>query len=293
MREEELEKLEIKNKRKEYFLTIIKGAIVGGTMIVPGVSGGSMAMILGVYNKLITAVSSFLKSVKENAIFLSLFIVGAAVGLVVLSHPLLYLMDNFMRPFMYFFIGAVAGSIPMVYRQARVGEWTLRSSLKQLFYLMIGMIIVLVFAFMPDNTFTGTGLTLGDNVALQLFTGVIAAVALVLPGISVSYMLVLMGIYDTTVAAISRLDILYLMPMALGVFLGIVLVTKLLENAMEKHPEPTYIIILGFMIGSIIQVFPGLPSGIVEWLLSASLAIVGFDVILSISGSELKRASVL
>ena len=288
MDKDNVEKLEIKYKRKDYIFTMIKGAIVGGTMLVPGVSGGSMAMILGIYNRLIASVSSFLKNIKDNFIFLGLFAAGAVAGLVILSHPLLYLMENCNRPFMYFFIGAVAGSIPMVYRQAKIRERTLQSVLKQLIYLVIGMSVVVLFAIVPEDAFTGAGLNPRDNIVLQLFTGVIAAVALVLPGISVSYMLVLMGIYDTTVAAISRLDILYLMPIALGLFLGIVLVTKLLESAMEKHPEPTYIIIIGFMIGSVVQVFPGLPNDVVEWLLSACLAIVGFNVILSISGNELK-----
>ena len=275
-----------KTDRSSNGLAFIKGAIIGGTMLVPGVSGGSMAMILGIYDRLITAVSSFLKDIKRNVIFLLLFVFGAGFGMLALSHPISYLMEHYTKPFMYFFLGAVAGSVPFVYRHARVEDKTWKSRFKQLMCLILGMTVVLIFAFIPEDTFITNNMSMGGDITVQLLAGVIAAVALVLPGISVSYMLVLMGIYDSTVDAISKLDILYLMPMALGLFLGIVLITKLLENAMKKHPEPTYLIILGFMIGSIAQVFPGLPQGITEWLLCANLAVGGFGAILGISSVE-------
>ncbi len=274
---------------KSNCFVFLKGAVIGGTMLVPGVSGGSMAMILGIYNRLIGAVSSFLKDVKGNILFMIIFVAGAGVGMIGLSHPISFLMENYTKPFMYFFLGAVAGSVPLVYRHARTEDKGWKSRLKQLAYLVLGMVVVMIFAFIPQDTFTGGGVNTSGNIAIQLLAGVIAAVALVLPGISVSYMLVLMGIYDSTVAAISRLDIFYLMPIGLGLFLGIVLVTKLLETAMNRHPEPTYLIILGFMIGSIAQVFPGMPHGIVEWLLCANLAVGGFGAILGISSADMSE----
>lgn len=271
--------------KKSQGVTFIKGAIIGGTMLVPGVSGGSMAMILGIYDRLISAVGTFLKDVKSNLLFLCIFAFGGVVGMIALSTPISYLMEHFTKPFMYFFLGAVAGSIPFVYRHAKVNDNAWTSRVKQVLYLIVGMVVVMTFSFLPEDTFVG-GSETGGNIVVQLIAGVIAAIALVLPGISVSYMLVLMGIYDSTVNAISRLDIFFLLPMGLGLFLGIVLITKLLENAMKKHPEPTYLIILGFMIGSVVQVFPGLPVGAVEWLLCVNLALGGFGVILGISSAD-------
>ena len=275
-----------KSSRQENGVAFIKGAVIGGTMLVPGVSGGSMAMILGIYDRLIGAVGSFLKDVKCNFMFLCIFALGGAVGMVVLSNPISYLMEHFNKPFMYFFLGAVAGSIPMVYRHAKVKDKSWISRMKQVGYLLIGIAIVMNFAFMPEGTFVGGDTHSSGNVVIQLVAGVIAAVALVLPGISVSYMLVLMGIYDSTVNAISRLDIFYLLPMGFGLFLGIVLITKLLEGALTKYPEMTYLVILGFMIGSVVQVFPGLPEGIMEWILCVNLALAGFGVIFAISNGE-------
>ena len=269
------------DNKNENINAVIKGAIIGGTMLVPGVSGGSMAMILGIYNRLIGAVSSFFKDKKRNLIFLILFVIGAGVGMLLFAKPLLVLIENYTKPMMYFFMGAVAGGIPMMYRHAQIKE----PSFKLAIYVLIGMAIVLLFAFLPEDIFAGTDAADKTNIIIQVIAGIIAAIALVLPGISVSYMLLIMGLYDKTMSAIAELDIIFLLPMAVGLILGIVLITKLLENAMERYPQPTYLIILGFIIGSITQVFPGLPQSY-EWIICAVLAIAGYYLIRLISTAE-------
>ena len=86
------------------------------------------------------------------------------------------------------------------------------------------------------------------------------AVALILPGISVSYLLLLLGLYDKTMQAISEFYMPFLIPLAIGLIVGIIAATKLLERAMDRHPQPTYLMILGFILGSIFNIFPGIPS---------------------------------
>lgn len=260
---------------------LYKGAIIGGTMLVPGASGGSMAMILGIYNKLISSISSFFKDIKKNIIFLTIFIVGAVIGMIIFAKPLLNLIENYTLPMMYFFIGAVAGGVPMIYKHAQVNT----ISWKDILYVIIGMAIVLVLAFLPEDVFSGGDGNNSTKIYIQILSGIIAAIALVLPGISVSYMLLLMGLYDKTVRAIGHFDIGYLMPMAIGLFIGIVIITKTLEKAMDKHPRPTYLIILGFVIGSIVQVFPGLPQNY-GWIICGVLAIAGYFSVSIISKNE-------
>lgn len=269
------------NTKSDSLNAVIKGAVIGGTMLVPGVSGGSMAMILGIYNRLISAVSSFFKDIKGNLIFLILFVLGAGVGMLLFAKPLLSLIENYTRPMMYFFIGAVAGGIPMIYRHAQVKS----VSVWQIIYIIVGMAAVLVFAFLPENIFGGEGAADNTNIIIQVAAGIVAAVALVLPGISVSYMLLIMGLYDKTMKAITEFDIIFLLPMAIGLFLGIILITRVLEKAMESYPQPTYLVILGFIVGSIAQVFPGVPQNY-EWIICGVLAIAGFYLIKTISARE-------
>lgn len=262
---------------------LLKGTIVGGTMLVPGVSGGSMAMILGVYEKLVSSVSSFEKHKKESLLFLGIFAMGGLIGIILFARPLLTLIEQYPMPMIYFFLGAVAGSIPLILKQAEVRTYHWKVPLN----ILIGLFVVLLFSIIPANIFQFQvqGGTL--SFATLMLAGFVAAVALVLPGISVSYLLLLMGLYDETVKAISEFYLPFLIPLGVGLILGIVLTTKILESAITNYPQPTYLIILGFILGSIIEIFPGIPSGRVQFLCLITL-MLGFGSICLLSWKELK-----
>ena len=259
-------------------LNVIKGICVGGSMLIPGVSGGSMAMILGIYNELISSVSSFFKDKKSSTKLLGTFAVGGLIGILLFAKPLLYLTDKYTFPMMYFFVGAVMGSIPMIYKQAEIKKVSTRSVL----YIILGMIIILLISFIPQELFQvdlSTGIM---DYLLLVIAGIVAAIALVLPGISVSYMFLVLGMYEETIKAIDEFYIPYLIPLGIGLLLGIILTTRILEKAMNLYREATYLIILGFVIGSVIEVFPGIPSGI-EIIISLVTLFIGYFLIRKLS----------
>lgn len=263
------------------FSTVLKGLIVGGTMLVPGVSGGSMAMILGIYTKLVHAVSSFMKNIKENFLFLALFCVGGGVGILTFAKPILYLIETYPMPMTYFFLGAVAASIPLILNEARVKTF----SWKVVVYVIIGIIVVMMFSTGTKETFQPAAAGGVTSFLLLGVAGFIAAIALILPGISVSYILLIMGLYDPTIKAISEFYMPFLIPLGIGLVLGILLTTKLLEYVMTKFPEATYLIILGFILGSMAAVFPGVPQGLTIILCIVTFAL-GFGAIYFLSLNE-------
>lgn len=264
---------------KNWVSTLLKGMFVGGTMLVPGVSGGSMAMILGIYDRLISAVSSFFKAPKRNFLFLAIFVLGAGVGMLLFAKPLEALIERFPRVMMYLFLGAVAGGLPMIWKKARVGK----ASFTSIGWMLIGLLAAVGIALLPEGLFTaGEG---WQGYLLLMAAGFIAAIALILPGISVSYLLLILGLYDKIIAAIGNLDVLFFLPLGIGLMLGIVLTTRVLENAMNKRPKATYLIILGFILASMVQAFPGLPIGW-EWPICVVLALAGFAAIRWISQKE-------
>ena len=250
-------------------------------MLVPGVSGGSMAMILGIYDRLIEAVSSFFKHVGESLAFLATFGVSAVVAMVLFAKPLLQLIERYPIVMMYFFMGAVCGSVPMIVRKAEVKKF----DWKVIVYPVIGLLMMLGIMLLPTNL-----LSIGDrsnplSYLPMLLAGIVVAIALVLPGISVSYMLLVLGLYEETMKAISTMDILFLLPLGFGLVLGIILTTKLLEQAMLRYPMATYLIILGFIVASCIDVFPGIPRGF-DIVLATLMFLCGFVLILYLSKKE-------
>lgn len=270
----------------KHIVNAIKGFFIGGTMLVPGVSGGSMAMILGIYDDLIASVSSFFKNVKKNLLYLGIFVIFAVAGMFLFAGPLETLSDKYPEFVIFFFIGAIAGGAPMMLRKAQIKkiDWRL------LLYPGIGCLCVFLISLIPEGVFSTTGG--GFMHYFMLFiAGLIVAIALVLPGISTSHMLLTLGLYDSILKTIKSANIgemISLTPLIVGTVLGIFLTTKLLENLLNTHPTASYLIVFGFLIGSVVDVFPGFPTGI-EIPICAALFAAGFAGIFFMCKAEEKK----
>ena len=225
--------------KENKWLVAGKGLIVGATMIVPGVSGGTMAIILGIYDKLISAVSSFAKNAKENLGFLIVFAMGAGLGLFLFSTPLSWLL----------------GGIPLIQKKSGVEKL----DLDVLLYMLLGAVAVVLISQIPSDFLDAESYGRVGMWIVLLIAGIISAAALVLPGISFSHFLLILGLYNRLLNAIRTIDLGFLLPLGLGDLGGTVLLSRLLENLMNRYPKATYLIILGFIIGSIAEIFPGIP----------------------------------
>lgn len=250
---------------------VIKGLIIGATMIVPGASGGTMAMILGIYDRLISAVGSFRKNPKDNFRFLTIFSMSAGLGLFLFSTPLSWLLETYEMPTMYFFIGAVIGGIPLIEKKSGIKK----VDFGVLVLLGIGAILVVMLSRIPGGIFGTEAAGDGASWILLLTAGIVSAAALILPGISFSHFLLVLGLYDQLLNAVKMLELTFLLPLGTGVLLGIILLSKILENVMQKYPKQTYLMILGFIIGSVAEIIPGIPKG-AETIGCVATATAGF-----------------
>ncbi|MBQ7034690.1 MAG: DUF368 domain-containing protein [Clostridia bacterium] len=273
---------------KKFCSIFLKGAFIGGTLSVPGVSGGSMAMILGIYEKLIQAVNILIGrgGEKKKAIgFLSLFSVGAIVGILGISGIVVRLLDCYPMQMVFFFSGAVAGGLPLIYREAKKEN----ISVVHYIYLAIGVAVVVFLSILPKGLFqidAGGGFW---SVTMQFLGGVIAAIALVLPGISVSHMLYVLGLYKGIMAAIAEFDLIVLLPFVFGVSAGVLLSARGMNYLFDRFPGYTYFVILGFILGSIGELLSS-ALGAAPPLSCYPLMVLGFCSVYLISGK--KKASV-
>jgi putative membrane protein len=269
----------MKNKFRSNLEIILKGFIIGSSMSVPGVSGGTMAILLGIYDKLISAISNFLKDIKGNTIFLLKFCLGSGLGIGTLAFAIRWMLEKFPLPVSFFFLGAVIGGIPALYKKTK--ETTLKIS--SAIYFLIGLVLVISIGFIPTGNFdigSGSGVA---HYAMVLVTGIIIALALILPGISTSHMLLVLGMYDTMIAAITEFNIVYIGILGISTVIGIFLITKPIEWTMNKFPHQTYCLIIGFVLGSTSEIFkdkiiPSVPDNVTVtwWIVSAIASIITF-----------------
>ena len=279
-----------KQNIKSTVYTSACGAWIGGTMTVPGVSGGSMAMILGIYDRLIASVNGIFQKgkFKESFVFLLKFMIGAVVGLFLFAKLITLALTHFSMPTSYFFLGAVAGGAPMIFRSAKIRK----VSVPVFVYPIVGIVCALLISLIPEGIFeiNGSGvIAVLLGIVIQLVGGIVVAVALVLPGISVSQMLLVLGVYEKLTAAVDALDIMTLIsfvPLVIGTVGGILLTTSMIERAMKKYPTGTYLIVFGFILGSLPELIPmQFPNG---WnlLFCPLLAVLGFIAVYMISKKE-------
>lgn len=265
----------------EFIKNFLKGVAISISQIVPGVSGGTIAMILGVYDKLLHAINNILNDFKNQYKILLQVFLGAIVGIFLFSNIVKMLFENYPIQVGYLFIGVILGGAPLMFKKATVKGF----DKKNIVFLLIGIIVVLMMG-SPSNDSSSiiTELTLLRFVWLFL-GGIVVAIALILPGISGSFMLYILGLYNTTLTAVSDLNVLILIPIALGGVIGTLLTARIIEKLLIKYPQQTYILIFGFILGSVFAVFPG--YSLYESIIGIVLGIIGFIFTYYISRNEI------
>ncbi len=272
--------------------TVGCGAWIGGTMTVPGVSGGSMAMILGIYDKLISSVNGVLKKGKrrESIAYLAFFMAGAVFGLLLFAKLITLALTYAQLPTSYFFVGCVAGAIPMIFRAADIKKF----HISVVYLPLIGIIVALCIAMLPEGLLELRNDSVFDfifSIIIQLFGGVFIAIAIVLPGVSFSQVLLVLGLHGPIMEALASFDIVALLgfiPLAIGTAVGIFLVTHFIELALNKFPRQSYLIIFGFILGSLPDLVPRVMPTAWEIPICFFTAAAGFLAIFFISKREQK-----
>lgn len=255
-----------------FFSLFWKGMLISVSQLVPGVSGSTIAMILGIYDRLIEAVNHIWDRFRENFKILSILLLGAATGIIVFARGIQYLLETYPIPLGIFFVGVVLGGVPLMYRKSaekgiKLTDWI---------YFIAGLAIVLVMTMELENTNEVIREWSLWNAIYLFIGGIIFAIALVLPGISGSFMLLVIGLYQTMIVAASEVNLVVLGPIGLGAIAGTLLTARVIEWLLDKYQTQSYLMILGFILGSVLEIFPGWPQSLVGWIVSAVVFVAGF-----------------
>lgn len=249
---------------------IIYGAIIGVANIIPGVSGGTMAVILNVYDKIIQSVSNLRTQFMKSMKFLIPIGIGGGAGILIFSRIIEYCLENFSVATNLVFIGLIIGSIPMIFHKTKEEKMGMGSIVA--FIVCIGVMIVMKVVTPEESSAIITTLTLGSFIKIFLVS-IISAGAMIIPGISGSFVMLLLGLYGTVLTAISDLNIMILIPVGLGCATGLLLCAKIIDILFREFPNQTYSGILGLMIGSLFIIFPEYSLN-VEFVVGIILALV-------------------
>ena len=247
------------------FKNIIKGMMIGIANIMPGVSGGTLAVSMGIYDKLIHCITHILSEFKESMKFLLPIFAGAGIALVAITFVIEALFQYYPIPTNLLFIGLIVGGLPPVVTKVKSHKLSFGHILAGLlfFALVVGM------AMMGDNGNRQVTLNLGIVPMIKLvLVGIIAAATMIIPGVSGSMVLLILGYYEpiiqqitafcTAVITLDMAGILHgiaiLLPFGSGVLIGILGIAKIIEIIFEKYPVYAYCAIIGLIAASPIAI---------------------------------------
>ena len=234
------------------FLNIIKGIFIGAGAIVPGLSSGVLCVIFGIYEKLLDAVLNFFKDIKQNIKFLFPIALGVGIGVLLFSNGLNYALYAFPIQTKSIFIGLILGTIPSLIKEVNEKQ-SFRP--QNVVYLLIALAIGIVTVIL-ENQMTIISNVEEINSFYLILCGVIMSLGIIVPGVSSTIILMLLGVYSIYLQSVANLYLPVLIPMGIGLALGSIVVMKVTKILLEKQYAKTFYSIIGFTIGSILVLVP-------------------------------------
>ena len=241
----------------EYLRYFLCGLVFGTANVIPGVSGGTMLVVFGVFDRLTEAISG-IKKIFQNFWFLFSFALGAGGGIVLSAFVISSLFENFGIQTNMFFIGLILGGVPLIYKFG-TEEKKVKPSCAIPFVIAMAVVIGLtvlekmdVFKLAPDVV---TGFDLVISLKL-IVCAAIAAVTMIIPGISGSFVMMLLGVYETIIGAIKDMNFYVIIPFAIGAVIGIIGGAKLISMLIKKNKLMVYSALMGLVIGSVYAILP-------------------------------------
>lgn len=229
-----------------------KGIAIGSGAILPGISSGVFCVIFGIYEKLIDSILNFLKFPRKNFKFLLPIIIGIFIGVFIFSNIINYFLIKFPIQTKSIFIGLILGSIPSLFREVNKNS---KFELKYLLFTLLSFILGIISVLLENNISTKI-VSENINFLYLLFSGFLMSIGVIVPGVSSTVILMLMGVYGSYISSISSMHFPILIPIGIGLILGSIIFMKATNFLLKNFYTQTFYTIIGFTLGSIFVLFP-------------------------------------
>ena len=255
---------------------LYRGFFIGISDLIPGVSGGTIAFILGIYDELLAAISGFFsRNWKKHIGFLLPLGIGIGATLLLFSRVIEYLLKNHPAPTQFFFMGLVIGVLPFITKQAGVKRhFTWKHFIV---ILLVGATLASLAFIKPQDTTVITSLTASNAIGL-FFAGWAGSMAMLLPGISGSFILLILGVYSTAIGALSNLNLPIIAVIGAGVIVGFIVSSKAISYLLKHFTYITFAVIIGLIVGSVFVIYPGIPESGTPFVMSVIAFFTGLVV---------------
>lgn len=252
------------------------GIAIGMANVIPGVSGSTMAVVFNIYDRFVNAITLNIKKLIENRRFVIPVVGGMALGVLLFSKLITVLYENFPVQTDYFFTGLIIGSIPMLFsfmtKKQDGQKFTAKKTISVVICALAGFAVLIGFGLLGSDVDTAKEISKSlpqwtFPLALHIFAaGFVGAIAMIIPGISGSLLMLIMGVYPIVMKSIPALFVpsqtlrafFLLLPNGIGVLAGLLCGAWIVKTFLRIAPNQTYAVIFGLIAGSAIQLFPGI-----------------------------------
>ena len=241
----------------KFIMNLGKGILIGAGCILPGISSGVLCVVFGIYEKLLDSILNFFKDVHKNFKFLLPIALGGIIGIILFSKILQFLLYKYPLQTKSIFIGLILGGVVLLFKDIRKKE---KFKINNITYLIISLLIGISMVYFENKI--GTQNIYNINCIYLILSGILMSVGIVVPGVSSTIILMLLGIYSLYLNSVSTLYLPVLIPMAIGIILGSWIFMKIIKYLLDKFYTQTMFSIIGFTLGSIFVLMPVINTAI-------------------------------
>lgn len=237
------------SQSKDWILRFVKGMFIGSGFILPGVSGGALAAVFGIYERIISFLAHITKNFKKNVLFFIPVGLGGITGVFLLSFVVSFVLTEFETPVLWFFVGCIIGTVPALWKEA--GKEGRNNTDKWI--MGITGVIAFIFLLFGQNLFDGQ---VNQNFFTWMIAGGLIGLGMIVPGLSPSNFLVYMGMYTAMADGFKSLDFAVIIPLAIGGMICVLGLSKVMDFIFSRAYSKLYHFILGVVFASTVMIIP-------------------------------------
>lgn len=231
-----------------FLIKVLQGALIGLGAVLPGISGGVLCVIFGIYKTIMEFLADPFRKLKSHFPKLLPIGIGGVIGFLGIANVLSFLLDKYPAPSVCVFIGLITGMLPSLFREA--GE----QGRSKASFVSMGIAMVLIFALLISLQVFSVQIT--PNFVWYLFCGFCLALSVIAPGMSFSTLLMPLGLYEPFVAGIGHMDFAVLIPGGIGALATVILFAKAVDALFNKHYSVSFHAIVGVVIAATVMIIP-------------------------------------